>query len=70
MKNYIEISKRAAARFGGVQQAIKAGFFIKWTPDRIKKAFNFGRGSEIDLQHHIENNKKYCYFLEVNPYEI
>lgn len=37
---------------------------LQWTEERIKSAFNFGRGTEKDLFDHIELNRKYCLFYD------
>ena len=31
------------------QKAIADGYFLIWTKERIKNAFNFGEGTEADL---------------------
>lgn len=60
----IEIYKQRAQECGSIENAIKEGYFIEWTPERIKGAFNFGRGTEKDLKSWIERNKGLCYFIE------
>ena len=50
---------------GNINACIKDGFYIDWTDEKIKSAFNFGDGTIKDLKKHIENNKNLCYFLEV-----
>ena len=32
---------------------------------RIKKAFNFGRGTINDLQRYINNNRQYCRYYDI-----
>lgn len=60
-----EIYKPYIKQDGSVEKVIENGFYIDWTPERIKNAFNFGNGTEKDLKKHIENNKCFCLFLEV-----
>lgn len=60
-----EIYKPYIKQDGSVEKVIENGFFIDWTPGRIKNAFNFGNGTEKDLKKHMENNKLFCLFLEV-----
>ncbi|MBQ5902099.1 MAG: hypothetical protein IIW83_02490 [Clostridia bacterium] len=64
---YIEIGKSAVDKFcnGNIKTAIKAGYFNEWTPERIKGAFNNGRGTEKDFARYMRDNKIYCYFVEV-----
>lgn len=45
--------------------AIKARDFLEWNAEKIKHAFNFGNGTEKDLQEYMNNNKKSSIFLEV-----
>lgn len=63
----LEIGKSYINRFynGNLAEAIKQKDGILWTPEFIKGAFNNGNGSAKDLKKHINNNKKYCYFVEV-----
>lgn len=61
----IEIYKPYIKLDGSIEKVIENGFFIEWTPERIKNAFNFGNGTEKDLKKHIQNNKNLCLFLEV-----
>lgn len=51
---------------GGINQAIKDGYFNVWTDERIKKAFNFGNGTKADFNRYKEDNKSYCKILEVD----
>lgn len=60
-----EIYKPYIKQDGSIEKVIENGFYIDWTPERIKNAFNFGNGTEKDLKKHIENNKCFCLFLEV-----
>lgn len=46
----IEVSIQNKSYYnGGILQAIKDGYFTEWTPERIKKAFNFGNGTQKDF---------------------
>ena len=61
----IEIYKPYIKLDGSIEKVIENGFFIEWTPERIKNAFNFGNGTEKDFKIYIQNNKNLCLFLEV-----
>ena len=63
----LEIGKSYINRFynGDLNEAIKNKDGILWTDERIKKAFNNGNGTKKHLKNYINNNKKYCYFVEV-----
>lgn len=38
---------------------------ILYDNERIKRAFAYGRGTIDDLKKHIENNRKYCKFYDI-----
>lgn len=63
----LEIGKSYINKFynGKLEEAVKNKDGILWTNERIKKAFNNGNGTKKFLKNYIENNKKYCYFVEV-----
>ena len=62
----IEISIQNESYYnGGISQAIKDGYFTEWTPERIKKAFNFGNGTQKDFLNYMQNNKGLCIFKEI-----
>ena len=63
----LEIGKSYIKRFynGNLKEAVKNKDGILWTDEKIKAAFNNGNGTKKHLKNHIENNKKYCYFVEV-----
>lgn len=66
-----EISKNILnKKYGGDspetrQKAIDDGYFLEWTNERIKNAFNFGSGTEKDLKRYMKDNKQFCVFVEV-----
>jgi hypothetical protein len=64
---FLEIGKSYLKKFynNNLQAAIDEKDGILWDDNRIKQAFNFGQGTKKDLQNHINNNKKYAYFVEV-----
>lgn len=63
----LEIGKSYINRFynGNLNAAIKEKEGILWTDEKIKAAFNCGNGTKKDLKNHIENNKKYAFFVRV-----
>ena len=63
----LEIGKSYINRFynGSLNEAVKNKGGVLWTDEKIKVAFNCGNGTKKDLKNYINNNKKYCYFVEV-----
>lgn len=53
------------ARKTSVKEAIKAGYFNIWTPDRIKGAFNFGNGTKKDFYRYKKDNAGKCIIKEL-----
>ena len=45
------------------KKAIAAGAYNIWTPERVKLAFNFGRGTVKDFNRYMQDNKQFCYFI-------
>lgn len=62
---FIEIYKPWIKKHGTVEETIRKGWYIEWTPERIKGAFNFGNGTKKDFKRYRTENKKLCLFLEV-----
>ena len=63
MKVIVEICKTEANK-NGINQAIKAGYFTIWTPERIKGAFNFGNGTIKDFERYKKDNRNNCIIKE------
>lgn len=42
--------------------SLKNGDFNIWDDDRIKKAFNFGKGTKQDFLNYMKNNKQFAKF--------
>ena len=63
----LEIGKSYINKFysGDLKAAILKKDGILWTDEKIKAAFNFGNGTILDFKNHINNNKKYAFFVEV-----
>lgn len=63
----IEVGKSYINKYynGDLKKAVKNKDGLLWTDARIKAAFNNGNGTKKDLKAHINNNKNYCYFVEV-----
>lgn len=38
---------------------------VLYDDERIKKAFNFGRGTINELQKYINNNRQYCRYYDI-----
>lgn len=47
------------------EKAIKDGYFMEWTKERIKNAFKAGNGTEKDLKRYMNDNKQYCVFVKI-----
>lgn len=64
---FLELGKSYINKFynGNLNEAVKNKDGILWTDERIKKAFNYGNGTKKHLKDHMDNNKEYCYFVEV-----
>ena len=64
---YIELDRKfLRERYNGnAKKCIAANEYSVWTADRIKKCFNFGNGTLKHLKEYMQNNKKYCIFLQV-----
>ena len=43
--------------------SLKNGNFNIWDDERIKNAFNFGKGTKKDMMNYIDDNKKYSKFI-------
>ena len=52
----IEIDKGYLNEFynGDIIKAYQQGDYLEWTPERIKRAFNFGNGTEKHLDRYIK----------------
>lgn len=63
----LEISKDYLQKFynSNLKEAIAEKDGVLWTSERIKKAFNFGNGTEKDLKKYIKTNEKYCIFVKI-----
>lgn len=63
----LEISKKYLREFynGDLKAAILKKDGILWTNEKIKAAFNNGNGYIKDLKRYMNDNKIYCYFVEV-----
>ena len=63
----IEIDKGYLNEFynGDIIKAYQQGDYLEWTPERIKRVFNFGNGTEKDLERYIRLNKQFAIFKEV-----
>lgn len=63
----LEMGKSYINKFydGDLQEATKNKDGFLWTDKRIKAAFNNGNGTAKDLKRYMQDNKHYCYFMEV-----
>lgn len=63
----LEISKNYVKKFynGDLKKAIAEKDGAAWTPERIKAAFNFGRGTPEDLRRYMADNAAYSYFVTI-----
>lgn len=66
----IEIYKREADRLGKLE-AIRAGWFNIWTPERIRGAFAFGHGTMKDFERYKRDNApRFCYIVEMSEADL
>lgn len=50
---------------GNLDECIKKRDGVEWTEERIKRAFNYGNGTEFDLKRYIDDNSEYAYFVTI-----
>ena len=62
---FLEVDKTNAKKCGSIEKAIEEGFCIAWEDEKIKNAFNFGRGTLEDLKRYMDANRSFCFFVEV-----
>lgn len=48
-----------------IEEAIKQADGMFWTDEWIRKVFKRGNGTYADLKRYMENNKKYCIFVNI-----
>lgn len=51
---------------GDLSAVLAAGDSLLFDDERTRRAFNFGAGTAADLRRHIENNRKYCIFYDLD----
>lgn len=63
----LEIDKSYVEKFynGDLKKCIIEKDGMLWTDERIKGAFNFGKGTKKDLKEYMKDNQKYAYFVEI-----
>lgn len=61
----IELYKPWVKKCGSVKEAMRRGWYIVWTDEKIKNAFNNGNETLKDFAIYKDNNKNLCYFVEV-----
>ena len=61
----IEVYRKNINQFGTVEKAIAEGYFTEWTENRIREAFNNGKGTERDLKRYMDNNSHLCRFITI-----
>lgn len=50
---------------GDLKKCVSKMDGILWDKERITAAFNFGNGTEKHFQQYMENNRRFCIFVEV-----
>ena len=53
---YIIVHPCNVARCGSIEEAIKQEYCEEWDSEKIKKAFNFGRGTQSDFMRYVKDN--------------
>lgn len=63
----LEISRKYLKEFynNNLEKIVKAKDGILWNEETIKKAFNFGNGTQKDFKRYQRDNSKYCIFVTV-----
>lgn len=63
----LEIGKSYVKKYynNDLTATVKEKDGILWTDEKIKNTFNNGNGTIKDLKNHINNNKKYAFFVNV-----
>lgn len=46
------------------------GLWNVWDNDRIRRAFNFGRGTMSDLIEYAKNNRQYCCIYDTEKHDF
>lgn len=66
--NIIELDKKFCKEDynGNYEEMIKAKDGVIFTDEVVKSAFNFGNGTEKDLKKHIENNRCFCKYYDLD----
>jgi hypothetical protein len=59
-----EVNRKYVKQFGTAQKAIEEGYYIEWSSERIKNAFNGGKGTPNDLKRYMHDNKRICVFVD------
>ena len=49
---------------GNFRKMIEAGEYVEFDDNRIRRAFNFGNGTEKDMNRFMRDNNKYCRFYD------
>lgn len=60
----IEVPKIYVKKYGSIEKAINEGYYINWDEEDIKEGFKNGNGTMKDFKSYMENNKRYCYYVE------
>ena len=55
----------------GLRNAIADGWFMIWTPEKIKSAFAAGHGTMKDFERYKKDNSpKYCRIIDIEEAEL
>ena len=55
----------------GLRGAIADGWFNIWTPERIKGAFNYGKGTMKDFERYKKDNcPRFCRIIEIEQADL
>lgn len=66
--NILELYKRHCKEIygGSYEKMIEAKDGVLFTEEVVKSTFNFGNGTEKDLKKHIENNRCFCRYFDLD----
>ena len=63
----IEIGRKYLRDFynGNLKECVSAMDGVIWDENTIRAAFNLGNGTKEDFKRYMDDNKKYCIYVEV-----
>lgn len=69
-KILVEVSNDHKRIYGTIKKAISEGYFMVWTPERIRGAFSNGHGTLKDFNRYKDDNRIFCTIIELTEGEL